>query len=371
MKKFFKGLFWLISGLLHIVRAIMVIGMIVIGTVAGYLVYTTATMTIDQYNETLTWENTAYETPLAEIEPALVSNVVDTDIVTAASAWEDLEKYVAGLTGEAPDREEAQAILDEAVKWQEKYNLKSDAITRLSLYLDIEDAIAEAYETLDTTELQSLTSTLYTMEMEETTAEGQYYMGRVREVASDFANAQYLVNDVIGSVGTVENGVWTIPYTYTREDLAGILEQINTMQKFPSLANTANTLSDVADVLNSNKNAREYMAYENFLSSVSSLDRSDFTSVSSIYTYGQALEWGLNVSVHYAQNFTISEDSKVTGIYYNGTKLAGNKYIRRNASGVTVEIEEIYEPITIITTPVEDLSDEEIPIEEGEYDDYE
>lgn len=344
IKRFFRETFRFIGALLALVRGIMVIGMLVIGAGTAFLIYTTANVTINQYNETLTWKNTAYETPLAEIEPALVSNVVDTDIVTAAAAWEALDSYVENLEQEPPDRETAQALLDEAVKWQEKYSLKSDAITRLSLYLETEEAISEAYETLDTSRLKELALALDTLEMEEKTQAGQYYMGRLAEVASDFGQARDMMENVIGSVGTLQNGVWTIPYTYTRTELAEALEQVNTMKKFPALSNTAGILSDVADVLNSNKNARDYFNYQEFSAKVSGLTRSDYVAVSSIYTYGQALDYGFTVAPVYLNGFIISLDSPVTGVYQDGGRLASNEYVRKG-SGIVVEIQEIYEPI--------------------------
>lgn len=363
IKNFFKGTFRFIGALLALVRGIMIIGMLIIGAGTAFLIYTTANVTINQYNETLTWKNTAYETPLAEIEPALVSNVVDTDIVTAAASWEALESYVDNLEEEPPDRETAQGLLDEAIKWQEKYELKSDAIARLSLYLEAEEAVTEAYATLDTSHLKELAQELDTLEMEEKTSAGQYYMEKLAGVASDFAQADDMMENVVGSVGTLQNGVWTIPYTYTRTELTDALEQIKAMKKFPALSDTADILSDIANVLNNNKNAREYFEYQEFNDQVAGLTRSDFVAVSSVYDYGQALNYGLTIIPNHQEGFTISPSSPVTGIYYDGERLASNEYVRKGAA-VTVEISEIYEP-----APESESELYEIPME-GE-DNYE
>ena len=190
MKKFFKEMFRFVGALLALVRGIMVIAMLVMVAVSIYLINMTAHVTINQYNETLTWKNTAYEVPLAEIEPTLVSNVVDTDIITAASAWDELDSYLDSIKDGGLERDKAQAILDEAVQWQEVYGLKSDAITRLSLYLELEDAIPEAYSTMDLSRLKELSASLYSLELEERTATGQEYMARVAQVASDFARCE-------------------------------------------------------------------------------------------------------------------------------------------------------------------------------------
>lgn len=345
IKKFFREMFRFIGALVALVRGIMVIGMLVVGAATAFLIYTTANVTISQYNETLTWKNTAYETSLSEIEPTLVSNVVDTDIVTAAAAWETLDSYVRNLEQEPPEREAAQAVLDEAVKWQEKYGLESDAIDRLSLYLEMEEAVSEAYASLDTSRLKELSQQLYVLEMQEQTSAGQYYMDRMKEVASDFIKVQDVMANVIGSVGTLQNGVWTIPYTYTRTELAGALEQIKTMDRFPALGSTAAILSDVADVLNSNKSAREYFEYQEFSAQVAGLSQSDYVAVSSVYTYDQALRYGFTVTPQYAEGFAIDESSPVTGVYYNGERLASHRYVRKGSSKVVVEISEVYVPV--------------------------
>ena len=322
MKKFFINTFRFIGAILALIRGVMILGMLVVGILTAYLIYVTANITVNQYNETLTWKNTAYEVPLAEIEPALVANRMDTDIVSAATAWEELETYLNSLDGQfIQDREIADKLLTDAVKWQEKYNLKSDSITRLSLYLKLEDAISEIYSTLDTNTLQELAKTLYELELEEKTEAGQRYMERIRSISSEFAEAQNIMTETVMSVGTVENGIWTIPYTYTRTDLTEALEQLQNLQKFPNLYNSADILSDIADVLNYNKNAREYFEYQTFAENIDGLNRSQYVAVSSIYTYEQALSFGCNIYPQYRDGYTISPNSPVIGIYHDGERL--------------------------------------------------
>ena len=352
-KNFFINVFRFIGALFALVRGIMILSMLVIGTVSAYLIYATYEETVNQYNETLIWKNTGYDVPLSDIEPALVSNIVDTDIVNAATAWENLNTYLKTLE-ENPisDVEEAKGILSEAVAWQEAYHLKSDDIDRLSLYLELEEAIPKAYETLNTEELEELSNRLYNLELEEHTTSGGQYMERLKEVSSDFEEAEALMSETVGSIGSVKNGIWTIPHTYTRTDLEDVLGQIESMQKFPALYDTAAVLSDIADVLNYNKNAREYFEYQTFAQSVAGLDRSSYAAVSSIYTYEQAVAFGCRVRAAQMPGYIIDPNSPVTGIYYEGERLDSNEYIRKGAP-VTAEIRVSYIPV------------EEIPIEEG------
>lgn len=346
MKKFFINIFRFIGAILSLIRGIMVLGMLVVGIMTVYLIYITAQITINQYNESLTWENTAYKTPLAEIEPSLVKNVADIDIVNAAAAWEELERYLNSLDGKSiPDRETAEKLLSEAVYWQEIYSLKSDSITRLSLYLELEDAITDVYTTLDTTELQALALTLYNLEMEEMTEVGQQYMERLKSVSSDFAEVKSLMMDTVWSVGLVENGVWTIPYTYTRTNLTEVLEQIQTKQKFPVLYDTADVLSDIATVLNYNKNARDYFAYQEFEETIAGTFRSQYMAVSFIYTYEQALDFGCDIQLQEIDGYKVSLKSPVAGIYYEGDRLDDSQYVRKGTR-LTAVINEIYEPIS-------------------------
>lgn len=345
MKNFFKNLFRLIGAVLLLIRNVTVIGMLLMAGAAVYFIHIVADVTIDQYQESLIWERTAYDVPLSEVEPALVANVISTDITDAQAAMEELEQYVGDLTGDAiSDRDRAESLMVQAEHWQETCGLKSDAITRLSLYLDLEDAIKNAYETLDVKELELSAIRLRDLEMKEETEAGQRYLERVKTVASDFAEAENLLEDTVLSVGEIQNDTWIIPYTYTRTDLTDILDRIRTLQKFPVFAETVNTLSDMADVLNHNRNAREYFEYQNFRSVLDTVSRSSYTAVSSIYTYGQALAARCNIYPEYRDRYTISYESPVTGIYYEGERLEDSQYIR-NGAVVTAEIREIYEPV--------------------------
>lgn len=345
IKKFFKDTFRFIGALIALIKGIMFIVMLLIAGMSLYLIKTTAAVTMNQYNETLSWQNTAYDVPLSEINPVLVSNRVDTDVVTAAHAWEELESYVASLDENGiQDRETAQKMLDDAVVWQEKYSLRSDAIKRLHLYLDIEDAVTETYETLNTEELQLLLTRLHELEMEEITPAGQAYMARISQVADDFRNAKEMMEQTVASVGTFENGIWTIPYMTTREELAGIQDQVQAMQKFPAMRQTADVLSDVADVLNSNKNAQEYFEYQEFHDSVAGLDRSQYVPISSIYTYEQGIDFGCQIYEYPPDGYIIAPSSPITGIYCDGRKLENNEYIRRGTM-VEAKVDPIYEQV--------------------------
>lgn len=349
VRKFFKDTFRLIGALLALVKGMTLITMLCIAAVSLYVIYTTAIVTIDQYNETLVWQNTEYNVPLSEIEPVLVSNRVDTDVVNAAQAWESLDSYIGSLDGNGiQDKEEAKQLLDEAVGWQEKYNLKSDAILRLSLYLEIEDAVPEAYGTLNTEHLEQLSKSLYELELEEMTPAGQAYLERMQQVSEDFKNAREMMERTVGSVGTFENGIWTIPYTCNRTDLTNALEQIQSMQKFPDLCDTADVLSDIADVLNGNKNAQEYFEYQAFRDTIDGLDRTDYMAVSSIYNYEQAIAAGCQIYEYPPEGYIIDPQSPVTGIFYNGQRLENNQYIRKNAfSQIEAQIMPMYQQIPL------------------------
>lgn len=362
MKNFFKTTFRFIGALLALVRGIMLLGMLFIGIMTIYLIHVAANVTIDQYNESLTWENTAYDMPRSEIEPALVSNVVDMDVKSAAAAWENLEKYVYSLDGKSiPDREMAEEILKEAVHWQEIYGLKSDSITRLSLYLELEDAILDAYDTLDTEQLQELSWTLHNLELEEPTDAGQEYMERLKAVSADFTEAENMMTETVWSIGTVKDGIWTIPYTCTRTDLTAVLEQLQTMQKFPAICNAADVLSDISVVLDYNKNAREYFQYQQFKETIADWSRSQYSAVSSISTYKQAMDFGCEIQANQLDGYTISPDSTVEGIYYEGYLLDESDYVR-NGAPLTAVINEIYEQIP--TMPESPVYENPEPIEQ-------
>lgn len=345
MKKFIVNTFRLACALLSLVRGVMVLCMLAVFTMTVYFISVAARVTIDQYNETLVWKDTGYGVPLAEVEPALLSNMADAGTVDAAEALDALEQYLEGLDGMSiPDRQLAESLLSEASKWKETYGLGSGTVDRLSLYLELEDAIPEAYATLDTGRLQSLGNMLYDMEMEDQTISGQQYMERLKGVSADFVEAGHAMSGTIWSAGTVRDGIWAVPYTYGREEMTGILDRLRPMEKFPAIQAIAGMLSDSSTVLNQNKNTRDMFAYHQFMDIVSNVDRSSYVPVSSIYTYGQALTFGCNVEVWQQDGYTVSLDSPVSGIYHDGERLEGDEYVRKGTE-LTVTLDEIYEPI--------------------------
>lgn len=376
IKKFFIFVFRFIGAIISLIRGLMLIGILVVSAMTIYLISVAYETTMDQYNESLIWKATAYDVPLAEIEPVLVANVIDADIVNAVKTWENLEDYLSNLDGQPiSDIDDAVSLLENAMHWQEIYNLDSKPVNRLALYLQLEEEIPNVYVTLDTTRLQELSQTLYNMEIEKPTVAGHQYMERLKQVSADFINVRHTIEDSILSVGTVEDGIWTIPYTYTRTDLTNALEQIQSMQKFPALCDSADVLSDIASVLNYNKNARDYFEYQEFKKIVDKTTRSRYVAVSSIYTYEQALSFGCSIQLQEQDGYIISLDSPVSGIYYKGEQLDENDYVRRGTR-LTAVINEIYEPIPepepepeldfMQEIPfIEFPSGEEFPVEEG------
>ncbi len=364
MKRFFKGTFRFIGAFIALVRGIMVLAMLVVGMVTVYFINKAANITINQYNESLIWESTAYEAPLAEIEPAFVSNVIDTDAVDAAAAWEELDRYMDSLDGQQiKDRDTAKKVLDNAVYWQDIYGYKSDEITRLSLYLDLEDAISYAYTTLDTSNLQTLSIKLYDLEMEEKTKTGQQYIKRIKEAGNDFKEVKIFLTETIYTIGPVEYGILTIPGSCTRRDLAEVLKKAQIMNKFPAFKTKTDVMSGIDEALARNKNAEDYFKYRQFKeNAVETCNQ--YTSVSVISTYGQALAFGCNIQAEDRPGYRISIESPVFGVYYEGERLDDNQYIR-NGTPVTAEIDPVYEPVPEYGFPFYDESGSWISDESG------
>ena len=139
MKKLFRTVFRFTGALFLLIRNVAVLGMIIIAVAAVYFINMIGKVTVNQYNESLVWEKTAYDAPLAEVEPALVANVLSTDIVDAAAAWEDLEQYVDGLDGQSiPDRDVAEELLQQALYWQEIYQWKNQQTQESSIWIGFE-----------------------------------------------------------------------------------------------------------------------------------------------------------------------------------------------------------------------------------------
>lgn len=339
-----------------LVRAVFLFCIIAVAVLSVFLIWMAYRVTVTQYEETLVWENTAYTVPLADIEPVLVSNVIDTDVVTAASSWERLDAYVENLSGQIPDRTEAEQILNEAKRWQEVYGLDSLSIDRLRLYLDLEDAITEAYETLNTENLERLSVELSDLEREDLTTSGQYYQDYIRQVYSDFQTAKTLMEETVDSVGTFENGVWTLPYTYAGTELNEIASQLSTLEKFPLLCSVDDLSYQLTEILRYNENAREYLTYHAFLGKVEASSRSDYVQASSITTYEDAVSFGCNIRLDERDGFTVSPLSPVESLSYRGELLDGNEYVKRGAP-LTAQIDEIYDPVLDNSNTDSEVSD--------------
>ena len=339
-----------------LVRAVFLFCVAAVAVLSVFLIWMAYRVTVTQYEETLVWENTAYTVPLADIEPVLVSNVIDTDVVTAASSWERLDAYVENLSGQIPDRTEAEQILSEAERWQEAYGLDSLSIDRLRLYLDLEDAITEAYETLNTENLERLSVKLSNLEREDLTTSGQYYQEYIRQVYSDFQTAKTLMGETVGSVGTFADGVWTLPYTYTSTELNEIASQLSTLEKFPLLCSVDDLSYQLTEILRYNENAREYLTYHAFLGKVEASSRSDYVQASSITTYEDAVSFGCIIRLDERNGFTVSPLSPVENLSYRGELLDGNEYVKRGAP-LTAQIDEVYDPVLDNSDTDSEISD--------------
>lgn len=345
MKRFFKWLFRFICALLSLARGIMVLCMLGVGVMTVWCIWTVGEFTYGQFGGTLKWQDTGYSAPLAEIEPVLVANRMDPSMVEAASAWERLESFLDLLDGTSvSDRDEAQALLDSVLKWKDVYPVDSDACERLSLYLELEDAIPEAYASLDTVKLRELSSRLCFLELDRMTVHGQEYMRRLRQVAQDFEDVRTLFGDTVMAYGTFEDGIWTVPHEWTRTEVASIMDKFRNMEKFPAVKASMDTLSDIAAVLNQNRNAREYLAYQEFKEGLSKAARWKYVPVSSIYTYQQAVDFGCTIQAEECEGWYISMDSPVYGLYYDGERLDSGMYVKRGTR-LTAAIDEVYEPL--------------------------
>lgn len=344
MRRFMEGAFRFVGAVLALVRAAMVLGMMALAGMSLYMINMTARMMVDQYNETLIWKDTAYGGSLAQIEPAFVSNRVDTGTKAAAEAFEAVDGCLASLEhGQEVDADMFRQLAEAAAPYQEQYGVTSDAADRLLLYADIEDALPEAYASMETGRLQALMEELSAMEMEGRTAAGQAYMDRIRQAAADLSEIESVMEQAAG-IGTLQDGIWTLPGTCTYEDVAPVLERVGALHDIPVMQDTCRALEDIEDVLAANARYKEWSGYQAFKEAVGRTGRSDYVPVSSIYTYGQALEFGCIVSVLEYEGYEISLDSKVTGIWHDGERLEAGQYIR-NGAPIEVEIDPEYVPL--------------------------
>lgn len=310
-------------------------------------------VTWNQYQDTKAWTNTKLTGELKDVPPFLARDYVKAEDKDAVEAWQAVEqslKEIETNQGIAKEKRDTyEEILQKAINQQTAYEITTGEIVKnsenLRLYLDIEATMETAYKTPQTKELQDVTNRLYASYMDTPTKTQEMYFEKLRGIAADYQHLSVFLSDTLPTLGVIEEGTLNVATTVgenvTKQVKTVIEEQ--TLTKFPYVQKLYDLLtgSKWTSILKRNQISREYQKWMAAKEELESLSKTSYYGVSTIVTYQQAMDAGLNVEIQEREGYTIDPNSLVSGIFYEGTLLQGNQYIRYGTP-VTVQIKEQY-----------------------------
>lgn len=334
-------------------------------------------ITWDQYQDTKEWQNTEYGGKLKDTPPFLAKNYVDAKDQKAVKVWKKAAKIIdkAESAGGIPseDWEGSQKTLSRSLKLQEEYSIMAGEIDvqnkRLELYLELEKALAVAYESPSAETLKSLSDRLYALNLEKGVQADAIYFERLRTVAEDYKNLSLFLSDIFPRLGTVEGGTLVAGADTDEYVTAEVQAQITELglTKFPFVDSLYQALgaNDWAVALMRNETARQYHAWEAAKENLMSVQKSEYWSPAEVVTYQQALDRGLTVIVNEREGYTVDLQSPVSLIMKDGIPIAEGQYIR-HGTPVEVTLLENYIEIPKEEEPQEETTGGEKPKEKEE-----
>lgn len=318
-----------------------------------YMIWLIADITWKQYQDTRDWQNTAYTGEIKDVEPFLAKNYIKTDEREAVAVWQQLDQALSEIdaSGGIPEDKVGgyKSLLEESKSWQEAYGLGTGEIpsknSRLSLYLELEELLPTVYETPAAEQLQQLTNRLYTAQMEADAPVHAEYFERLKVVAADYQNLSLFLSNFMPRLGTIEDGILSVDKQVgkkTTQDLVGEIEE-HSLQKFPFIADLYKLLKGEQwdNVLKRNEITRAYEAWNGARSQLESYGKSEYYAASSVATYQDALDMGLDVYTQEKEGYTIDPASPVYTITCNGVIITKDQYIRYGTP-VIVTLKEKY-----------------------------
>lgn len=334
-------------------KKIMIGCMILASLVTIGFIALIANITWEQYQDTKEWEDTTFGEELSKVPPFLARNYVKAEDKEAVLIWNETSQALSEIDEDkgikTEKREEYEQILAQSKAEQEEYGLTEGEVPllneRLSLYLELEDALAKAYESPETETLKELSTRLYNVNVQVQAPVHSVYFEQLRTVAKDYSDLAEFLSDMLPVLGERKDKVLTVSIDVgpkVTEQTVTALEEGN-LRKFLFLEKLYKLLKGDTweKILKRNEISRDYYTWMEAKEELESLSKEQYYSVSSITTYQQALDAGLSVRVEEQDGYTVDPNSPVESISYQGTVLNPDQYVRYGTE-VTVEITEQY-----------------------------
>lgn len=338
------------------IRKILIGAMVLATLVTVGFIALIADITWEQYQDTKEWEDTSFGEAMSEVPPFLARNYVRAEDKEAVLIWNEVAQALNQIDTDKGIRDgkrsEYEQILQKSKEEQEAYGLTEGEVPllneRLSLYLELEDAIQQAYTEPATETLKDVSTRLYSLNVEVQAPVHAVYFEKLNTIAADYQALADFLSDTLPMLGTLQEKVLTVNTSMDRDITEAILNQLEegNLRKFPFLEKLYRLLSgdSWSTILYRNQISRQYQAWMAAKANLEALSKSSYYGVSSIQTYQQATDAGLSVNVEERDGYTVDPNSPVEAISYDGIVLTQDQYIRYGTP-VVVELTEKYIPV--------------------------
>lgn len=335
---------------------------------------------LGQYEETMNWQQNILNSDIHKAPPNLAKNYIPP---------EEQELYVR-LTDVNQALEEVEA--DETVKvekldqyWEihNKAKVVMDRMTeedslpegtsfsnmnRLEAYLKAEEAIQNAYDTVDSETLDQYAQAFAKRLTHEEKAIDRHYLQRLRELAVEFVTLEEFSKEMLNSLGVVEQNILRVDIRVTRSITDNLLTRIENenMERFNHIKKMADVLRSVSwdKILTHNTLTRDYYSWKESQEILEALLFSNYIPVSEFDHYERAIQYDPSQAIESPEGYELDIYSPVTAVYYKGERIAEGSYIRKGIP-LRFDIDYLYTEIEVEEV-IEEVPEEKPEVEEIE-----
>lgn len=330
-----------------------------------------------QYQQTAVWKNTKLEGTLNNIPPELTKNYITADQIDDLEIWTKLEEELQTIQKQKmiplEKVEGLENIYQQAMISKEKQHIKQGEIATqielLRIYLDITIFASEAYKNPEPSKLSTLYHQMEYITLENNTELNRAYLGQLTTIAKDYTSLKSFIDTTLPLLGEVSEHKVLVNRKLTSLDTKSMLEQIQAtdLTKFPNIKELNMLLmsGEWLDAVTLNEKANQYEQWQMQKQMMQALTQKDYIDITTITTYQEALDAGIQVDVLEHESYEIAMDSPVNDIRYNGKKLIPGEYVLKGTP-LIVTIRPIYKAKPLETSETRNTTVERTTIETTE-----
>lgn len=346
---------------------IITMGLVILGSLSYSSILTHSMY--EKYNETIKWENSSLLSKIHQVPPSLAQNYISIEeqklfqILTDVNiALEEIKK-----NGEVKDKKynEYWDLHEKAkseIKSSNVYDTLpvKDIFNDFNLYLEADLAIKKAYDNLDVENLDGYAKTFSTRLSKEDSEIDRSFLNELNKISNDYKELNDFSKNALSKLGIIENNILHVDIKVNKEITGDLIKEINDkkLTRFSHIKDLVDSLNgdSWSKILAHNSSSLEYYSWKESQKILDGLLYSNYIAVSSFNDVQDVLAYDPSISLEEKENFTINEDSVVTGVYYNEEKLSEDLYIKKGASlNFTIDYEYTESPKSTITVEYVDI----------------